>query len=83
MQPSYPPTFPSAAFVDSPAVFHGVSSTFSWADGHVSSRKWMDPATRVFAASMNPQKIASPPPFSQAPNDIIFLANGYATKYNP
>jgi prepilin-type N-terminal cleavage/methylation domain-containing protein/prepilin-type processing-associated H-X9-DG protein len=80
---SYPPNFPSMAFIDSPAIFHGDSSTFSWADGHASSRKWQDAATKTFAASMNPQKVASPPSASQAPHDIFFLANGYATKYNP
>lgn len=80
---SYPPSFPSMAFIDSPAIFHGDSSTFSWADAHASSRKWQDAATRTFAASMNPQKVASPPSASQAPHDMFFLANGYATKYNP
>jgi prepilin-type N-terminal cleavage/methylation domain-containing protein/prepilin-type processing-associated H-X9-DG protein len=82
-QGSYPPLFPSAAFIDSPAVFHGNGSTFSWADGHATMHTWQDAATKTFAASMNPNKSASPPPFSQVPNDVIFVANGYATKYNP
>jgi prepilin-type N-terminal cleavage/methylation domain-containing protein/prepilin-type processing-associated H-X9-DG protein len=83
MTPSYPPNFPGVAFIDSPAIFHGDSSTFNWADGHASMRRWLDAATRTFAASMNPNKWTSPPPFSQAPNDLRFLAEGYATKYNP
>ena len=39
-----PPDFARAKMVDSPAVFHGDGSTFSWADGHSSKRKWLDAA---------------------------------------
>ena len=47
-----------SALVDSPAVFHVASSSFSWTDGHASSRKWLDGATIAYAASMNPGKKA-------------------------
>ena len=34
-----------SGWVDPFAIFHGVVSTFSFADGHVESRKWTDPQT--------------------------------------
>src|SRR5215831_15103631 len=37
--------FAGTTFEDSPAVFHLNSSTFSWSDGHVTSRRWLDAAT--------------------------------------
>lgn len=77
------PTFQSSKLVDSGAVFHGNSSSFSWADGHASGRKWMDAATIEYAASSDPGKYASPPTYGQAPRDAIFLAQGYATAENP
>ena len=43
--------------LDSPAAFHGTSSTFSWADGHATSRRWLDGATIAYAASMNTVEI--------------------------
>ena len=36
---------PSPGWVDPFAVFHGLVSDFSFADGHVESHKWRDPAT--------------------------------------
>ncbi len=38
-------------FGDKPAVFHGVSSTFSFADGHAEIRRWLDADTIAFANS--------------------------------
>ncbi len=43
--------------LDSPAVFHITSSSFSWTDGHSSPRKWLDQATINYAASMDPNKV--------------------------
>src|SRR5215471_3643270 len=53
MHPGTPPTYKDATLIDSPAVFHGKSSTFSFADGHCISRRWLDGATIAFAASMD------------------------------
>lgn len=69
-------------FGDSPAVFHGTTSTFAWCDGHATARKWVDPATVQYAASMNINKYASPPAPTQTPNDGAFINVAYATKVN-
>jgi prepilin-type processing-associated H-X9-DG protein len=77
-----PAPFP-ASFGDSPAVFHGSSSTFSWCDGHATARKWVDSATIQYAASMNINKYANPPTAAQTPNDGPFVNLAFATKdYN-
>jgi prepilin-type N-terminal cleavage/methylation domain-containing protein len=64
--------------LDSPAVFHGVSSTFSWADGHASSRRWINAATAAYAGSMNTTKYSIPPSAAASADDVNFLINGYA-----
>jgi prepilin-type N-terminal cleavage/methylation domain-containing protein len=64
-------------FVDSPAVFHIDSSTFSWTDGHASARRWLDPATIAYAASMDPNKYSSIPGSGSTPRDVPFLAQAY------
>jgi hypothetical protein len=49
----------------------------------------MNTPTIAFAANMNPRKYApnnqppAAPTFAQAPDDVYFLANGYATQQNP
>jgi prepilin-type N-terminal cleavage/methylation domain-containing protein/prepilin-type processing-associated H-X9-DG protein len=67
---------------DSPAAFHGASSTFSWADGHASSRRWLDGATVAYAASMSTTKYSSPPSAAASARDVDFLIKGYAFKGN-
>jgi prepilin-type N-terminal cleavage/methylation domain-containing protein len=66
--------------LDSPAAFHGASSTFSWADGHSSSRRWLDGQTINYAASMNTGKYGSAP--SSSDKDVPFLISGYAFRGN-
>ena len=78
-----PPSFTDASFVDSVAAWHGSTSTFSFADGHVENHHWLDSATVTYALSMNPTKDTSPPSFSQCPHDLYYLASGYATTANP
>ncbi len=79
-----PPVTSATAFEDSVASWHGGTSTFSWADGHAESHKWLDPQTITYALSNNPQKyFGSQPSFAQCPDDLAFLANGYATQQNP
>jgi prepilin-type processing-associated H-X9-DG protein len=80
---SAPPDFQSSKMVDSGAVFHGSTSTFSWADGHANSHKWLDQPAIAFAASADPSKYGSAPTFAQAPRDAYFLAQGYPTSSNP
>lgn len=71
-------------FLDSPAVFHVGSSTFSWADGHASSRKWADAATVAYAANSDPSgsKYSNPPPASKTPRDIAFMKRAFAFSTN-
>ena len=64
--------------LDSPAANHVVSSTFSWADGHATSRRWIDSATQAYAASMNPGKFGSPPSAAASQDDVSFLIGAYA-----
>jgi prepilin-type N-terminal cleavage/methylation domain-containing protein/prepilin-type processing-associated H-X9-DG protein len=81
-----PQGFTDASVIDSPAVFHGSSSTFNFADGHVESRKWLDSGMLAFAASMDSGKYSGGtlrPSFAQAPRDTLFLARKYVTAKNP
>jgi len=75
-------TPPSTAisFQDSPADFHGGSSTFNFVDGHAISHKWMDGATVTYALNMSTTKYSSPPSSANSPNDTAWINNGYATK---
>lgn len=66
--------------LDSPAAFHGTSSTFSWADGHATSRRWLDGTTLAYAASMNQSKYNNPPPATD--KDVSFLISGYGFRGN-
>jgi hypothetical protein len=75
--------FSQTTIEDSPATFHVNSSSFSWADGHASSRRWLDAATVAYAASMNPNKYNNPPSFASAPKDTTFLRNAYPSLLNP
>jgi len=74
-----------SSFVDSPAVFHLNSSTFSWADGHSSARKWQDTATVAYAGDSDPNgsKYSNPPTAAKTPHDIAFIKHAYAWTLNP
>jgi prepilin-type N-terminal cleavage/methylation domain-containing protein len=63
--------------VDSPAANHVVSSTFSWADGHATSRRWLNPGTQNYAASLNPGKYGMIGSFGNMQDDVAFLIAGY------
>jgi prepilin-type N-terminal cleavage/methylation domain-containing protein len=75
--------FVGSSFIDSPAAFHGDSSSFNWADGHASMHKWRDPATLAYALSMNLNKYGNSPPAAQVSHDAPWAASGFATKINP
>ncbi|HWD92131.1 MAG TPA: prepilin-type N-terminal cleavage/methylation domain-containing protein [Verrucomicrobiae bacterium] len=83
MKPGTRPTFAGAAFVDSVASWHGYNSTFSWADGHAESHRWIDGTTIKYALNMDPNKYSSPPTITDCPDDITFLATDYACQQNP
>jgi prepilin-type N-terminal cleavage/methylation domain-containing protein len=65
------------SLVDSPAVFHVTASSFSWTDGHASSRKWLDGATITYAASTSPTKYSNIPGPTVTARDVAFLIKGY------
>jgi prepilin-type N-terminal cleavage/methylation domain-containing protein/prepilin-type processing-associated H-X9-DG protein len=80
---SWPTSTSGIGFIDSVASWHGDNSTFSWADGHATSHRWLDGATIAYALNMNPSKDSSPPNVAQCPNDLPWLGQGYATTLNP
>ena len=62
----------SPTFEDSPAAFHGSTSTFNFVDGHAEAHKWVDAATLAYARSMDPNKYnntAILPTWNQVPSD--------------
>ena len=63
---------------DSPAAFHGTTSTFGFADGHVVSHRWIDSATIVYAASMDLGKYGNIASYGDMQHDVAFLIAGYA-----
>lgn len=77
--------FAGSNFIDSPAVFHGTSSTFSWSDGHASSRRWIDPATIAYASDsdFSGSKYSNPPTPAATVHDITFIKHAYVSKDNP
>jgi prepilin-type N-terminal cleavage/methylation domain-containing protein len=75
--------FAGSTFIDSPAAFHGTSSSFNWADGHASMHKWADPATLAYALSMDQNKYGNAPSAAQVKDDAPWAAAGYASAINP
>jgi len=78
-----PPDWTGSAFVDSPAAWHGETSTFSFADGHAEMHKWVDSATVAQAMDMHPNKWTYAPSISKCPNDVPYVCNGYVSVQNP
>ena len=74
--------FQGSSFIDSPAAFHGVSSSFNWADGHSSMHKWVDRATILYAQSMDQNKYGNSPGATLVKNDAPWAAKGYASAIN-
>jgi prepilin-type N-terminal cleavage/methylation domain-containing protein len=75
--------FAGSKFIDSPAAFHGDSSSFNWADGHAAMHKWVDPATIAYALSMVQQKYPNAPSPAQVIHDARWAAKGFASGINP
>jgi len=83
MKPGAAPSFTGATFIDSVASWHGRNSTFSWADGHAESHRWLDGATVAYALNMDPNKyFTTTPNVTQCPHDLYFLASRYVTDQN-
>jgi prepilin-type N-terminal cleavage/methylation domain-containing protein/prepilin-type processing-associated H-X9-DG protein len=84
-----PSPFYTAQWLDSPAAFHGHNSTFSFADGHAESRKWLSGLVITFANSMDPDKYSNLNPSgagtaaNAAKADLYFVASHYPTSQNP
>ncbi|HXI69201.1 MAG TPA: prepilin-type N-terminal cleavage/methylation domain-containing protein [Verrucomicrobiae bacterium] len=81
-----PPNWSSSTAVDGPAAWHGGTSTFSFADGHVEMHKWLESATVDYALDMTPNKWVNAPArvnLTTAPRDMIYICNGYASGQNP
>jgi len=80
------PTFTGAKMGDPAAAWHGNNCNFAWADGHAESHHWLDAATIAYCANTTPGILppaAGQPDLNSAPNDVSFLANGYADQQNP
>jgi hypothetical protein len=79
-----PPFYIGARFQDSPAVFHGVSSTFNYLGRpcRESVNGGMLPPL-AYAASMDPKKYGALPAAAATPNDALWVARGYAAVNNP
>ncbi len=82
-QTGKPPDFKGSSLIDSTAVFHGNASTFNFADGHAESKTWHDPVLIKYSANMDPNKFSGSPNMSQAPVDILWLAQHFPSKLNP
>jgi prepilin-type N-terminal cleavage/methylation domain-containing protein/prepilin-type processing-associated H-X9-DG protein len=87
MNPGTAPTFTDASFRDSPAAFHGVSTSFSFADGHVEMKKWLDGTTINYAHSEDPNKDAGSDgtrALASTPGnvDAVWVAKRYPTPQN-
>jgi prepilin-type N-terminal cleavage/methylation domain-containing protein/prepilin-type processing-associated H-X9-DG protein len=77
-----PPTFAGASLSDSVACWHGHTSTFSWADGHAESHKWLDSATIAWASATTYGNPGAPSQ-AQAPHDWVYIVSGYLAPLNP
>jgi prepilin-type N-terminal cleavage/methylation domain-containing protein len=80
-----PPTWAGSVEEDSTAAWHEQNSTFSWADGHAETHRWLDPIMITYALSMNPNKygMGIAPTLNDCPHDMRYIINGYASKDNP
>ncbi len=80
-----PPRWSGAALEDSTAAWHLQNSTFSFTDGHVETHRWLNPIMIAFALNMNPGKYftSAAPTITSCPQDVLYVATGYASTVNP
>ncbi|HEU5123280.1 MAG TPA: prepilin-type N-terminal cleavage/methylation domain-containing protein [Verrucomicrobiae bacterium] len=88
--PTAPPRpFYTSLWIDSPAAFHGSSSTFSFADGHAETHKWISGLVIAFARSMSPTKYSNLNASGEgaaanaAKDDLYYVASHFPTLENP
>jgi prepilin-type N-terminal cleavage/methylation domain-containing protein len=79
-----PPPWNDWSEEDSTAAWHELNSTYSWADGHAETHRWVDPVMVAYALNMNPNKYGSGlnPTSITAPHDMQYIANGYTSTYS-
>ena len=72
---------------DSTACWHVRNSTFSYADGHVETHRWIDPVNITYALSMDPNKYYGggppTPTLTTCPHDLQYVFDDFATEDNP
>jgi len=79
-----PPPWNGSSEEDSTASWHEQNSTFSWVDGHAVTHRWVDRAMITYALSMNGNKYGGPTPnLTTAPQDWLYIMQGYPTQWNP
>jgi prepilin-type N-terminal cleavage/methylation domain-containing protein/prepilin-type processing-associated H-X9-DG protein len=90
--PGFTGPFGSAAWIDSPAAFHGANSTFAFVDGHAEPHRWLNGLTVAFANDMLPNKypnLNNPSASGIIANqsadrrDIYYVASHFPTTINP
>jgi hypothetical protein len=70
------PPFSASTWYDCTAVYHVTSSTFSFADGHAISTRWIDAAT-ISRSQAGDYTMAG------GADDLIYVATGYGCQENP
>ena len=83
--PTVIPPYSNEPFWDSPAAYHVIASTFSFADGHAQSRRWINPATVSLAVSIDPNKYSNGayPAESVVNADTRQVGEWYPSNINP
>jgi len=79
--------FQGSSWVDSPAAYHGTTSTFNFADGHAEAHKWLLGDTISMAKSTD-TSTSDGVKFYHAPNpannaDVMWVANAFPCVINP
>jgi hypothetical protein len=78
--------FSDALFDDSPAAFHVISATFSFADVHAESHKWLDGTTIAYANDITTTKDVRGPSKTAAQHpgnvDAVWVASHYPSGQN-
>ena len=80
------PTFTGTQMGDPAAAWHGNNCNFAWADGHAEAHRWLDAAVIAYCVNTTPQELppnSGQPSLGTAPDDVLFLAKGYADQDNP
>jgi prepilin-type N-terminal cleavage/methylation domain-containing protein len=79
--------FQGSSWVDSPAAYHGVTSTFNFVDGHAEAHRWLLADTINMAKSTD-TSTSDGVKFYHVPNppnnaDVMWVANAFPCTINP